>query len=251
MRNNLLLPVPNAFRGVTNRFYWLTRHSVFVILTPLFIAFAPHEAFAAQEKEPTASPAHQQSTAPRFHIAVEGDRLTANLRDMDLREVLRQIEQQTKIAIHVSPNIKSSVSAEFTAVTLEEALRQLLQQTPFSYGIIYGHGPAGTVIIKSVHVVADGKQEATRPTGTTSAPAPSVRPEDSEAGRRLRKILQDAQQKALSEKGDSDKDAARRFRELIEKAQRSSQQDAPGAEIPRDLIDSLQGGGQAGQEPRQ
>jgi hypothetical protein len=64
---------------------------------------------------------------PRPQVAVHQGRLSVNLWEGDIREVLVQIQQQSGIPISVSPGPEPKVSAQFTDVALDQGLRRLLQ----------------------------------------------------------------------------------------------------------------------------
>ena len=85
--------------------------------------------------------------APRLQVAVHQGRLSVNLWEADLGEVLAQIQQQAGISISVSPGPEHTVSVQFTDVALDQGLRRLLQLASQSYAMRYAPGPTGEVTL--------------------------------------------------------------------------------------------------------
>jgi hypothetical protein len=87
---------------------------------------------------------------PRQQVAVQQGRLSVNLWEADLGEVLAQIQQQAGISIGVSPSPEPTVSVQFTDVALDQGLRRLVQLASRSYAMRFAPGPTGEVTLKEV-----------------------------------------------------------------------------------------------------
>ena len=93
-----------------------------------------------------------QRRAPRLQVAVHQGRLSVDLWEADIGEVLAQIHQQAGISIRVSPGPEHTVSVQFTDVALDQGLRRVLQLASRSYAMRYAPGPTGEVTLQEVQV---------------------------------------------------------------------------------------------------
>ena len=154
-----------------------------------------------------------QRRAPRLHVAVHQGRLSVDLWEVDLGEVLAQIQQQADIPIRVSPGPGSPVSLQFTDVALDQGLRRVLQLTSRSYAMRYAPGPTGEATLQEVQVFAEAPTGAPRPAGAAHAGEQS----GAEVGLRFVATLRQRQAAAPAVAHDPESDAASRFREALER----------------------------------
>jgi hypothetical protein len=110
-----------------------------------------------------------QRGTPRLQVAVHQRRLSVDLWEADLGEVLAQIHQQAGISVNVSPGPEHRVSVQFTDVALDQGLRRLLQLASRSYAMRYAPGPTGEVALREVQVFAAAPAGGQNPAGTAEA----------------------------------------------------------------------------------
>lgn len=178
-----------------------------------------------------------QRRAPRLQVAVHQGRLSVNLWEADLREVLAQIQQQAGISIRVSPSPEHTVSVQFTDVALDQGLRRLLQLASRSYAMRYAPGPTGEVALQEVQVFAQA------PAGDQS-PAGAAHVEEkprAEVGQRFVDAVRQAQAAAPAVAREDESDAASRIREALERnaALAPGWTDAPESEAASRFRDAL------------
>jgi hypothetical protein len=177
--------------------------------------------------------------ASRMQVTVHQGRLSVNLWEANLGEVLAQIHQQAGIAIRVRPSIEHTVSVQFTDVALDHGLRRLLQLASRSYAMRYAPGPTGEVALQEVQVFAGapaGDQSPARAAHAGEKPGTEVgqhfvaavlqrqaatpavaREDERDAASRFREALERNAAPAPEELTDApERDAARRFREALE-----------------------------------
>jgi type II secretory pathway component GspD/PulD (secretin) len=174
---------------------------------------------------------------PRSQVAVHQGRLSVNLWETDIREVLVEIQYQSGIPISVSPGPEHKVSAQFTDVALDQGLRRLLQLASQSYAMRYALGPPGEVILQEVQVFSRAPVGNQSPAGAAQGgdehgseagqrfvdallqrqvAAPAVAREDESDAVRFREALERQAAPALERADAPASDAARRFREMLE-----------------------------------
>jgi hypothetical protein len=107
-----------------------------------------------------------QRRAPRLQVAVHQGRLSVDLWEADLREVLAEIDRQTDISIRASPSPAQTLSIQLTDVALDQGLRRLLQLASQSYALRYALGPTGEVTLQEVQVFAEAPAGDQSPAGT-------------------------------------------------------------------------------------
>jgi hypothetical protein len=176
--------------------------------------------------------------APRLQVTVHQGRLSVDLWEADLREVLAQIHQQAGIPIRVSPGPAHTVSVQFTDVVLDHGLRQLLRLASRSYAMRYAPGPTGEVTLAEVQVFAEAPAGDQRPAGATHAgEEPGV-----EVGQRFVDTLRQRQAAAPAVAREAESDAASRFREALERNSASApgETDAPASDATRRFRDALE-----------
>jgi hypothetical protein len=93
---------------------------------------------------------HAEDTRPRSAakgraVVVQEGRLSVDLQEADLGEVLAQIGRQAGIRMSSGPSSGKRISAHFAGLELEEGLRRLLRLASLSHSFLYAKGPAGTV----------------------------------------------------------------------------------------------------------
>jgi hypothetical protein len=180
-----------------------------------------------------------QRRAPRLQVAVHQGRLSVDLWEADLREVLAQIHQQAGISISVSPGPERRVSVQFTDVALDQGLRRLLQLASQSYAMRYAPGPTGEVTLQELQVFAEA------PAGDQSPAAAAHAGEEPEAeiGRRFVDTLLQRQAAALAVARDDESDAAPRFRETLERSAEAAPWPTtePESEAVRRFQEALEG----------
>src|SRR5882724_7261236 len=179
-----------------------------------------------------------QRRAPRRQVAVHQGRLSVDLWEASLGEVLAQIHQQAGISIRVSPGPEHTVSVQFTDVALDQGLRRVLQLASRSSAMRYAPGPTGEVTLQEVQVFAEA------PAGDQSpAEAAHVGEEPGTAvGQRFVDTLLQRQAAAPAVARDDESDAASRFRDALERhsAPAPGGTDAPESDAVRRFRDALE-----------
>ena len=194
----------------------------FGLLAGLLFALNPWPGAWSQEKEPKASDTRRGSQEQQLRIAVREGRLSVELRDADVREVLAQIGHQAGIAIVDSTNVSRTISAQFTGMELEQGLRRLLELAFSSYSIVFAQGPAGAITIKEVHVLESSKRVQAPADGKDDTFAKPSTAEKREVARRFREAFQRPQQETPSAATETRSEAARRFREALQRSQKET-----------------------------
>jgi hypothetical protein len=166
---------------------------------------------------PTAESPHPKAGERQLHVEVYQGRLSVDLRQADVAEVLALIGRQAGIPVNFGAGSGKSVSAQFTDLELDQGLRRLLRFASLSHAIRYSRGGAGAVTMEEVRVFEETKGEPPLPRGGARrdaaeredkagqhlapppAHAPSAIPpatgwEQSEAARHLHEVLEWAQQ---------------------------------------------------------
>src|SRR4051794_37324040 len=105
----------------------------------------------------------QRRAAQGLQVVVQAGRLSVDLQEADLGEVLAQIGRQAGIRVSSGPSSGKRISARFAGVELEEGLRRLLRLASLSHSVLYATGPAGTVAMTEVRVLGEGKDPSPRP----------------------------------------------------------------------------------------
>jgi type II secretory pathway component GspD/PulD (secretin) len=102
-------------------------------------------------------------------VAVHEGRISVDLRETPVREVLAAIGQLTGLRMHVDAPANRTVSAQFTNMALDQGLRRLLRAASLSYALRYARTPAATVVLEEVRVFG----EAHGPASASHDRAPS------------------------------------------------------------------------------
>jgi type II secretory pathway component GspD/PulD (secretin) len=95
----------------------------------------------------------------QMHVTVKEGSLSVNLREASVREVLAMIGQQAGLRLRIDAAVTSMVSAQFTAMALDQGLRRLLRGASLSYALLYTRGPAATAILDEVRVFGEARRE--------------------------------------------------------------------------------------------
>jgi len=179
-----------------------------------------------------------QRRAPRLQVAVHQGRLSVDLWEADLGEVLAQIHQQAGFSIRVSPGPEHTVSVQFTAVALDQGLRRVLQLASRSYAMRYAPGPTGEVTLQEVQVFAEVPAGGQRPAGAAHAGEKPV----AEVGQRFVDTLRQRQAAAPAVAHEDESDAASRFRDALERNSAPAPEgtDAPESDAARRFRDVLE-----------
>ena len=179
-----------------------------------------------------------QRRAPRLQVAVHQGRLSVDLWEADLGEVLTQIHQQAGISIRVSPGPEHTVSVQFTDVALDQGLRRVLQLASRSYAMRYAPGPTGEVTLQEVQVFAEAPAGDQSPAGAAHA---GEKPEAA-VGQRFVDTLLQRQAAAPAVAREDESDAASRFREALERhaAPAPGGTEAPESDAARRFRDTLE-----------
>lgn len=182
------------------------------VMAGLLVVLIPWTGALSQGKEPNAADIHQRGRE-KVYIAVQQGRLSVDLREVDIGEVLVRIGQEIGIPILFASNSQKRIGASFANVELDEGLRRLLRLASLSHIILYTRGPSGVVGIKEVRVFGEERQGA--------PPQPMVAerhgegsPED--PGQRFADVFAQAQATALPSPGLEAGEVAQRFEEILD-----------------------------------
>ena len=144
--------------------YW-----IFSMLVSLLCFLVPCTGAWSQGKRLQTDDTRQRSAGQGLYVAVQEGRLSVDLQEADMAEVLTQIGRQAGIRVSSGPSSGKKVSARFSGVELEEGLRRLLRSVSLSHIFMYASRPAGSVTISEVRVLGEGK-EAPPPPATLAEP---------------------------------------------------------------------------------
>jgi hypothetical protein len=95
----------------------------------------------------------------QMHVTVDGGSLSVDLREAPVREVLATIGRQAGLHVRIDAEATRTVSAQFTAMTLDQGLSRLLRVASLNYALLYTRGPAATAILHEVRVFGEGRRE--------------------------------------------------------------------------------------------
>jgi subtilisin family serine protease len=131
-----------AFSGFR---FWLGVMCVSCIVSAACTSVPP--SFAAEE----ASPRVQEQG-----IRVHADRISIDVRNAPIREVLREIAKKAGLDIVPGEGVSGEVSIQLTDATIEEALEQLCRNRALVYEYLPETG--GYRIVRALAVASDGKE---------------------------------------------------------------------------------------------
>jgi len=160
--------------------------------------------------------AHGHAAEPRPDMAIHQGRLSVQLQDAEIGDVLAAIGRQAGITIWGDPRPGTRVSTQFSGIPLDEGLRRLLRLASLSSTMVYANSPTGATVLTAVHVFEEATGSAPPPPLAAEPPAEGDREEEglsfAEALARLSSAVP-----PRSEVGTSD--GAAGFRALLESAQ--------------------------------
>ena len=149
----------------------------------------------SQGKGLQAEDTRSRRAAKGLQVVVHEGRLSVDVQEADLGEVLAQVGRQAGIRISSGPSSGKRVSARFTGVELEDGLRRLLRAVSLSHSFLYAKGPAGTVTIAELRVLGEGGDTSPGP-ATVAGPEvvepvqePTSNAEPGEPSEAIRRLL--------------------------------------------------------------
>jgi hypothetical protein len=154
------------------------------VLVGFCLTVAPWSGACSQEKPPATVAQQTASPKPGLPTAVQQGRLSVNLLDADIIEVLDAISAQAGITLRVIAKVRKTVNAQFSEVALDEGLRRLMHLPALSYAMRYAPDPAGASTIKEVFVLGEGTGGAPAP------PATEAKVEEGKEGEAVRRLLE-------------------------------------------------------------
>lgn len=194
--------------------YWIVG-----IAAGLFLLLIPCTGAWAQGKRLQTEATHQKSATKGLSVAVHDGRLSVDVQEADLEEVLAQIGRQAGIRISSGPSAGKRVSARFSGVALEEGLRRLLRSVSLSHIFLYASRPAGSVTIAEVRVLGEG-QEASPPAPLA---APGLQTNEPPTGapvgkgrRQAPEVVQPVQELTLEPEQAEPSEVTRRVRDVFQ-----------------------------------
>jgi hypothetical protein len=182
------------------------------VIAGLLVVLTPWMGALSQGEELSAADTYQRGRE-KAYIAVQQGRLSVDLREADIGEVLVRIGQETGIPILFSPSSGKRIGAYFANVALDEGLRRLLRLASLSHIILYTQGPSGVVGIQEVRVFGEERQGAP-PQPMVAERTAEGSPEDPD--QLAAAIFTSAQAIARPSSGPAAGEIAQRFEELLE-----------------------------------
>src|SRR5262245_46106020 len=152
---------------VSARHHRYTGYQICGILAGRLVLLIPCTGVWSQEKGLQAQDTRQRSVAKGLYVIVQEGRLSVDLQEADLGEVLAQVGRQAGIRISSGPSAGKRVSARFAGIKLEEGLRRMLRLASLNHIFLYAPGPAGKVAVSEVRVLGEGKDTSPRPATAT------------------------------------------------------------------------------------
>lgn len=111
-----------------------------------------------------------------MQVAVDAGQLSVDLREAPAREVLAAIGQQAGLRVRIDVEDSRTMTAQFTAMDVEQGLRRLLRAASLSYALRYARVPGATVALHEVRVFSearDADRESASLVGLASAGEPA------------------------------------------------------------------------------
>ena len=201
---------------VSNRHHQYKGYWISGIVAGLLALLIPCTGAWSQGKGLQAEGTRQRAAATGLHVAVKDGRLSVDVQEADLGEVLTQVGRQAGIRISSGPSSGKRVSARFASVELEEGLRRLLGLASLSHIFLYTNGRGGTVTISEVRVLAEGQDTTPRPATVVE---PRVQENEQNTGNPVRKVRRQARTGATRPVGSAESEAPQLGPEVVEPAQ--------------------------------
>jgi hypothetical protein len=148
---------------VSTRHHQYQGYWIFGIVAGLLVLLIPGTGAWPQGTGRPAPDTRQRSVAPRLAVVVQEARLSVDVQEADLGEILAQVGRQAGIRISSGPSAGKRVSAHFAGVELEDGLRRLLRLASLSHLFLYTKSPGGTVTISELRVLGEGQDTTPRP----------------------------------------------------------------------------------------
>jgi hypothetical protein len=88
-----------------------------------------------------------------LHVVVQQGRLSVELHEVEVRDVLARLRQQAGIAVVGAGEPGRRISTRFANLALEDGLRRLLRLADLSYALVSAQGRAGARSVHTLHVL--------------------------------------------------------------------------------------------------
>lgn len=219
---------------MSNRYHQYKGYWIFGIVAGLLVLLIPCTGAWSQGKGLQAPDTRQRSAAKGLYVVVQEGRLSVDLQEADLGEVLTQVGRQAGIRISSGPSSGKRVSARFASVELEEGLRRLLRLASLSHIFLYANGPGGTVTISEVRVLGEGQDTTPRPATVVE---PRVQENEQNAGTPVRKgrrqapeVVEPVQESTPDPGQGEPSEVTRRVREVFKLSKEMKGKPADGQE---------------------
>lgn len=219
---------------MSNRYHQYKGYWIFGIVAGLLVLLIPCTGAWSQGKGLQAPDTRQRSAAKGLYVVVQEGRLSVDLQEADLGEVLTQVGRQAGIRISSGPSAGKRVSARFASVELEEGLRRLLRLASLSHIFLYANGPGGTVTISEVRVLGEGQDTTPRPATVVE---PRVQENEQNAGTPVRKgrrqapeVVEPVQESTPDPGQGEPSEVTRRVREVFKLSKEMKGKPADGQE---------------------
>jgi hypothetical protein len=228
----------------------------FGLLAGLLLTLLPWLEGSPEGKEREPDGTRQEHPAKRLHVTIQHGRLSVDLGDADMGEVLAQIGQKAGILIILGPSSGKRISAQIMDAKLEEGLRRLLQLASLSHAILYAQGSTGMLAIREVRVfgedkgrtalppivvehdlarnLADAGQRFSQGLLQAASPAENAGIEASEIIDRFRVALERGREQDHQTMKGEDSGPVRHFREVIDRALQAREESAPLLNTPNE-----------------
>ena len=233
---------------MSNRQHRDTGYRIFSLSVGLLCLLIPCTRAWSQERGPRAEDTRQRTAARGLQVVVQEGRLSVDVQEADLGEVLAQIGRQAHIRISPGPSAGKKVSARFSGIELEDGLRRLLRLASLSHIFLYANGPGGRVTISEVRVLGEGQDTSPRP---ATVAEPRVQDNEPNAGPPVRKARRQARTGAARPVGSAESEAPQLVPEIVEPAQepRPDPGQAAQSEATHRLIEAFKLSKQMGARP--
>jgi hypothetical protein len=142
------------------------------VLTWLLVAAVSALGYRLEKPAPSVGEGRSGGLTAQLHMTVHQGRLSVDLREAEVAEVLAWLGQAAGVLITGSPAAGERVSAQFTDVELEVGLRRLLRLAALSYAIRYAEAPTGVASVQEVRVFGAVTEEPLSPLNATARTGP-------------------------------------------------------------------------------
>ncbi len=146
----------------------------FRTMSAAFIAGALILGIGLTEARADVSALAQTGSASGLDISLEDGRLTMDVRDASLSQVLRMIAAKGGFALDIAGQLDSKVSASFENVPIERALRRIVGRSSYIIELTQSTGAGAPRRIGKLYVFARGAPERVKTSGRP-ATKPTIR----------------------------------------------------------------------------